>query len=309
MNKKEKRILEFIKNNNIENPIYNLDNEEDIIYKQLYNKIGLNYDGLLKSYLLESQTKGFPYPTYNNLNKDLSHLYNTNNIDNAGMRIVKNFHKSIWYANRYKHLSPYDAWYDLEIMGKCIKNRFIYKGFNLSLDNIRYGLTTSKLAPKVSVFKPSLAKYLIKKYLNEFGTIFDPCSGYSGRLLGAYVLGKKYIGQDINQTVINESNELIKYFDIKNVMLKNKNSLNTSGEYECLFTCSPYANKENWGQSIEELTCDEWIEICLNNYKCKSYLFIVDGTTKFKQYIVEEITNKSNFGTNKEYVVMIKGSL
>lgn len=71
------------------------------------------------------------------------------------------------------------------------------------------------------------------------------------------------------------------------------------------YTCPPYGSKENWNQSIEELSCDEWIDICLNNYKCKSYLFVVDKTDKYKNYIAEEIINKSHFNKNTEKVILI----
>ena len=37
----------------------------------------------------------------------------------------------------------------------------------------------------------------ILKYLNDFDTIYDPCSGYSGRLIGALCAGKNFVGSDI----------------------------------------------------------------------------------------------------------------
>ena len=40
------------------------------------------------------------------------------------------------------------------------------------------------------VFKPYLAKYLISEFLPDSNIIFDPFSGFSGRMLGAASLGK-----------------------------------------------------------------------------------------------------------------------
>ena len=37
----------------------------------------------------------------------------------------------------------------------------------------------------------------------------------------------------------------------------------------------------------------------------KKYLFVVDETEKYKNYIVETIENKSHFGSNFEYVILI----
>lgn len=124
-------------------------------------------------------------------------------------------------------------------------------------------------------------------------------------MLGACSLDKKYIGQDINEITINESNKIKDLLDL-NADLYIRNSIEETGNYECLFTCSPYSNKENWGQIIENKSCDKWIDICLNNYSCNKYLFVVDKTEKYKNYIVEELTNKSHFNKNSEYVILIK---
>ena len=87
--------------------------------------------------------------------------------------------------------------------------------------------------------------------------------------------------------------------------IKVKNLLEDSSKYPCLFTCPPYKNKENWGQEIESKSCDDWITECLNRYKCEKYVFVVDKTEKYKEFIVEEIINKSHFGQNKEYILLI----
>ena len=76
-----------------------------------------------------------------------------------------------------------------------------------------------------------------------------------------------------------------------------------------MFTCSPYNDKENWGQDIKNLSCDEWIDICLKNFKCKKYIFIVDHTNKYKDNIVETINNKSHFNENNEKVILIENNI
>ena len=140
--------------------------------------------------------------------------------------------------------------------------------------------------------------------MNEYNIIFDPCSGYSGRMLGVCSLNKHYIGQDINDITVKESNKLITELNL-NATITCKDSLDDCGTYDCLFTCSPYSLKETWNQSIEDKSCDEWIDAFIKNYKCKKYLFIVDKTEKYKNYIVEEIENKSHFSKNIEYAILI----
>ena len=120
---------------------------------------------------------------------------------------------------------------------------------------------------------------------------------------------KNYIGQDINETTINESKQIINYFNLNDkVDLKVQNIMSDNyKEYDCLFTCPPYNLKENWNNENQlNLSCDKWIDICLSTYNCKKYLFVVDNTEKYKNYIVEELVNKSHFGTNTEKVILIE---
>lgn len=264
---------------------------------------------LAEKYLAIVMQNDFPIEHYDKeyLLKAFDKLKNTATakLSNVGSEIIRNYHPSMWRCNIKDHLAPIDAWNDPEIMYRVIFNRLKYLNReNLSLYNIRSGLTISKIAPKVSIFRPALAKYLIKKYLEDYSTIFDPCAGFSGRLLGAAALNKYYIGADINSTTVRESNNLIKDLGL-NAKVYLGDSIYSFGEYECLFTCPPYGDKEIWHQDIEVLSTDEWLETCLRNFSCKKYLFVVDKTEKYADYIVETIKNTSHFGTNNEKVILI----
>lgn len=263
---------------------------------------------IILNYINKCIDNGFPFPdTAIDDFKEYTKLEKTaKKNSNIGMKLVYKYHPSVWTANKKGCLSPYDAWHDTDKLYQCIENRLKYKGENLTPANVLYGFSASHIAPKVSVFRPALAKYLINKYLNNYNEIFDPCSGYSGRLLGTSILNKKYVGQDINSITVSETNLLIEKLCLKNCFVYNKNSICDTGSYECLFTCPPYSDKENWNQSIEDLTCDEWIDICLKNYSCKAYLFVVDQTTKYKEFIVEELVNRSHFASSSEKVIFIK---
>lgn len=260
-------------------------------------------------YLNEIENNPFPQTVINNAsirrNFNTLQLTELSKYNNCCAQLIQTFHPSLWLANRKGFKSPFCAWSDREIMIKCIENRLKYIGDDLSLVNIRAGLTIAKLAPKVSVFRPALAKYILTTYANNFTEIFDPCSGYSGRLLGAKALNKKYVGQDINYRTVTESNNLIDYFNFKDCFVRCVDSLSTKGSYECLFTCSPYSDLEHWNQDIEDLTCDEWIDICLKNYTCKRYIFVVNSTVKYSKYIKEVLQNKSYMSNSKEYVLVM----
>ena len=135
----------------------------------------------------------------------------------------------------------------------------------------------------------------------------------------AYGLGKKFIGRDLNAVEITESKNMVKYLAElgygAEVDLAVSDVFDGKGEYESMFCCPPYSNIEQWnfdenGNCTDmDLPCDEWIDVCLQRYKCKRYLFVVDDktTVRHRGEVVELLENKSHFGKNDEYVVVIDG--
>lgn len=278
------------------------------VFNEILSVFNLDYEIWIQS-IIANLPKEFPYYTYSDkrlkVDYDKLKTYTYNKHQWLGSSLIRQFHKSLFSAHVKNKPSPVDAWNDKELLEKCVRNRFIYKS-NLSSQNIADGFTICKLAPRVSVFNPSLAKYIIDKYLNEYTTVFDPFSGFSGRMLGACALNKYYIGQDINKQHIKESNEIIDFLNLQNLAtVKQEDILQSSGTYDCLFTCPPYEDKEIWNGTETIKSCDEWIDVCLENFNCKKYLFVVDNTNEYKDSIVETLENKSHFGKNNEYVVLI----
>lgn len=275
-----------------------LENNVQIWY---YKDIQFALDYVVQKYTkdyLQLFKKSLPFP-YPQLPK------NPNDYD-----LIRCFHKSIYEASKGNRLSPLQAWQDKNLIKKTAINRLKYIGKCRPSDIVQ-GFNVAKIAPKVSIFKPTLAETLIKKYLDNYKIIFDPFSGFSGRLLGAVKCNKIYIGQDLNEKHIQESQEIIEFKNLQSCEVRQQDILIDQPRPfldTCLFTCPPYSNKEYWTTDKSELTgtCDEWIDICLEKYKCDEYLFVVDETEKYRDKIVEVIENKSHFGKNNEYVILIK---
>lgn len=228
-------------------------------------------------------------------------------IGKSDLSLIRYFHKSLNYANKKGKLSPFEAWQDKRLVETAARNRLKYVG-NCEPKSIVRGFSVAQIAPRVSVFKPSTAEKLIKRYLNNFSEIFDPFSGFSGRMLGANRCGKTYVGQDINEDHVRESNEIIQYKQLKSCSIKVQDILEDREQiHESLFTCPPYGGKEHWNAGNDEIekTCDEWISICLERYKCKTYLFVVDETELYKDFVVETLQTRTLYGPRKEYVVLI----
>ena len=307
-----KQYESFLKNRKIDYEIQPDDLKMDP--DDFYAKVMPDLEERIKN-IRECLSAEFPYPHYSSsqLKEDYENLVNKDykSGQKFGTYIANEFHRSIWKASVKGKKSPYEAWHDEALMTKLIRNRLIYSSSpEITPEVLRRGFSPSRIAPRVSLFNPALAKYLISKYLSEYGVIFDPFSGFSGRLLGTCSLGKKYMGSDIDEDHVKESQSIIDYFGLEGTV-EVKDVLESSGAYPCLFTCPPYGDKERWNEKndLVEKSCDEWIQECMQRFDCERYLFVVDKTECFKDNIVEEIDNSSHLGKGKEYVVLIKKKL
>ena len=291
-------------------------------FDKMLRELMMNYDEFVESQFKYCRSINFPYPRYSTdelleswkslvkMNCNDEYHQNMSLNTRVGDRLINHFHPSIYHARRGNNPSPYDAWYDDLLLKKVIENRMIYVN-ELNPNKILQGFNVCKLAPKVSVFSAAKAKMLVNKYLSDATEIFDPFSGFSGRMLGTVALGKKYFGIDISDTHASESNELIHFLKTHGVHIDATvlewDVMKATGSYDALFTCPPYGTKEVWEKpNGEQPSCDEWIDVCLNRFNCKKYLFVVDKTEKYKDHIVDEIVNRSHLGTNTEYVVLIE---
>ena len=84
-------------------------------------------------------------------------------------------------------------------------------------------------------------------------------------------------------------------------------ALETSGTYDCLLTCPPYGDIEDWGNLNQVVyDCDKWVDVCVNNFVCKRYVFVVDDKLdKYLPFIVSVIGNKGHMGRNTELILVI----
>lgn len=217
----------------------------------------------------------------------------------------------IWHCHKKGKLSPWDAWNNMELRQKAIENRLLWGPFGKNeKDNWKDGQFKPKhsriepsdivqafsiagIAPKVSVLRES------RVWLPEgTKTVVNPFSGF-----GAVI---KYC---------KKNNIDVKGYDIQNICGEDiiiqdltDNNFEDKTNYDCLFCCPPYSDKEEWTVEMPKImNCDEWIDLCLKKFpNCKKYIFIVDESKKYK-YADIEITNNSHFGkaSSKEHYVVI----
>lgn len=274
-----------------------------------------NTDNRIYSYDTElfnwCRAVGFPYPEYSEKRMvgDYKRLVARSSSEyhpyaRLGDSIIRHFHKSIYDASVKPYIPPKVAWEDDTLLRKVIANRLIYKN-DVDPSKILAGFNISKLCPRVSIFNPMLAKYICDKYLSEYTHVFDPFSGFSGRLLGVTASGKYYKGQDLNSTAVDESNKIIQFLDLNASVTHQDILTDTPASYQCILTCPPYGDKEQYSTETVTKSCDEWITYILQTYRCSRYVFVVDKTNKFESNVVEEIKSPSHFTVSTEKLIII----
>lgn len=68
-------------------------------------------------------------------------------------------------------------------------------------------------------------------------------------------------------------------------------------------------NSEIWIDNQACLDEDYYIDLCLKKLKCRTYIFVVKNTTKYKQNVVDTISSKSHMGDAQEQIVVINNSV
>lgn len=224
-----------------------------------------------------------------------------------GANFCEHFFPHLYEASRYDRISPLMTWNDSEKLHKLIRNRFKYAPkFNGSA--IRRGL---KLLGGASNFKPTVAKYVYRRYLPDNGVTYDFSAGYGGRLSGFIASGKKgkYIGVDPLQKTCKGLRDLYSYWkkwvgtnsqiDIINGCAEDLEL--EKGIVDLAFSCPPYFKLEKYSddstQSINKFTLyEDWLEGFWRKV-VKNCFFML----KSSGYLIYVVGNYLNYNLKKDF--------
>lgn len=256
-------------------------------FKRMIKFINLTYDEYLETLIKEYIRIPFPTPKYHT--KDLlssyNDLYNMNCNDKYHRNISMNsrngnmlcltFHNSIWNI-KIGELSPADAWKDPRILKELIENHYLYHSY-LNMNKILLCFDIIEKYIRKQFMSAGQSKMIINRYLSDYNIIFDPFSGYSGRLLGTISLGKQYIGQSNDELLTKESNEMITFLHHYGIEFNvTVQTIVTSNDFGCMFT---------------EVDNDEMIDCCLKKYNCDIYIYVfsIKNTSRYTAFIIDKI--------------------
>jgi len=186
----------------------------------------------------------------------------------AGLEIC-----SAYMPHRFKarncnaDFSALDAFFNDTRLLKAVKMCLKSSNGTVTQANLRSALSAINRTP--SQFRPAVAKGLVEAFCTIGGTVFDPCAGWGGRMLGTLAVGRRYVGIDRNpETAVALSHlggrlcELFK-IDSSYVEIQQKSFQDVpDGEVRADFamTSPPYLNREIYpGDPEFDITVDVWV--------------------------------------------------
>jgi hypothetical protein len=228
-------------------------------------------------------------------------------VNSYGNSLLKSKFNSYWKTKYKINKSPAEAWLSENDMLVVLKYRLGLNNsgeiFNISLKEMIKGLSATRKT--VSFFKPLLASFLYKKYLNDTPApiVIDPCCGFGGRLLGfksTYPDGT-YIGCEPNTETYAELLELSKNFT--NVFIYNCKfeDFTTPDEYDLVFTSIPYYDLEIYSEHQTYKSFDDWHNVFIKKIlSLKNVVLNMDMSTCNRLGLAEHtkyhlINNKTHF--------------
>jgi hypothetical protein len=135
-----------------------------------------------------------------------------------------------------------------------------------------------------SYYRPHLAKQIIRSTGKSEGILFDPCSGWGGRMLGTVAAGWHYVGCEPNKETYTNLIRIVDFLNLGGkVELHNcpfeDFDLESLGKVDIVLTSPPYFNVEVYSNDITQSYnkypdfsqwMDEWLLVMIR--KCHGIL-------------------------------------
>lgn len=165
-----------------------------------------------------------------------------------GMKLCQHFCPNFWNIKNDRGISFADAWNDADVMDK-VRTWGLSGMSNLWLSWIRRAVFMSAGLPNSSFYRPHFSRQVILMTGKEKGTLFDPCAGWGGRMLGAVSTDWNYIGCDPNVETYQNLLNMINFLGIQNkVSLNNVPAedydIESLEKVDVVLTSPPYFNLE-----------------------------------------------------------------
>jgi len=136
--------------------------------------------------------------------------YKTGSQFKPGMKLCQHFCNNFWQIENSRGQSFAGAWQDPVIMDR-VREWGLRSMSQLWLSWIRRAVFMCAGLPNSSFYRPHFAKQITSLTGLSQGTLFDPCIGWGGRMLGTVAQGWNYTGCDPNTTTFHNVNLILDF--------------------------------------------------------------------------------------------------
>lgn len=220
---------------------------------------------------------GFPFPAVpsdKRLASDIDSIraYKPNGkdlpVDNAGLGVCSAYMPHRFEArNVNADFSAVNAFLDDSRLRRTLQFCLRGKSPDMTRRGLRSALTALNRTP--SNFRPVVAKALVERYSPHGGVVFDPCAGWGGRMMGALVAGRSYVGVEPHartaEALFRLGGRLCEHMDLDRRQVRIIESpIQTIPDKVVLadmaLTSPPYWSQEVYDETQSVLSLDDWIE-------------------------------------------------
>lgn len=235
--------------------------------------------------------QGFPYPTFSDAVArreirlleaiDARHLTRVlSRPSMVGLQTANSFHPQMWSA-RVRGRSPVECFRDDRLLRKSLERavRFWPDRRCWNARSVRI-LVSIQNRGRVSNFRPSVARALIRRFAPANGRIVDFSAGYGGRLLGSLVSRCEYLGVDPARAQCAGLRRMARALNGEASIVRGcaEDVMPTlrSKSVDLVFSSPPYFRLEKYSEETSQVwlrhkTYDQWLSKFLEPVLVESY--------------------------------------
>lgn len=265
--------------------------------------IDIGYVNKVCDFLLKEP---FPFPQFDNVlfEKDIRRLIrinmrlHKNEIQpwvHYGARACLSFFPNRYSATYKSETSALVGWRDPNIIARAVNFQLAH-GDPVTPDRVLRAVTLLCRTP--TIFKPSIAKFIYERFASPGDTVWDPCAGYGGRLLGAHVAGVNYIGTDVEEETVEGNRQLNEALGARHEVVLSPAESFDPPKVDLVFTSPPYFDCERYSQNGKQsykqhgASFEGWIDGFLRPVIRRAKAALGGGGQGFLILNVADIRNK-----------------
>lgn len=172
-----------------------------------------------------------------------------------GMKLCQHFCDNFWTIENESGMSFAKAWQDPAVMDR-VRQWGLQGMSQLWLSWIRRAVFMTAGLPNSSFYRPHFSKQITAMTGKAQGTLFDPCAGWGGRMLGTVANGWQYYACEPNVDTYQNLQRMINFIGTSSAHIANMPvedfDISALGTVDVVLTSPPYFNLEIYTQDSNQ---------------------------------------------------------